>query len=65
MVQVAGTYNASMGPMGGGGPKNGYAMVAGVVVTADAPWFLKCVGPEATMAGITPGVRALLGTVEP
>jgi len=62
-VEAPGTYTASMGGMGGGGPKPGYGMVAGVVVTSEGPWFLKCIGPEATMQAVAPGVRAMLGTV--
>lgn len=62
-VEVTGTYTASMGPMSGGAPKPGYAMVAGVVDTDAGPWFLKCVGPEATMEEVSPGMQALLRTV--
>ena len=65
LVEVGGTYSGSMGPMGGGGPKTGYRMVAGVVETAEGPWFLKCTGPEATMKTAAPSVRGLLQTVGP
>lgn len=65
-VDVSGTYTGSMGPMGGGGePRTGYRMVAGVVETEKGPWFLKCTGPEAVIGSALPEVRALLETVGP
>jgi len=64
LVEVSGTYTASMGGMGGGAAKPGYGMVAGVIVTSEGPWFLKCIGPEATMEAVAPGMRALLATVQ-
>jgi hypothetical protein len=65
-VDVSGTYIASMGPMGGGDePRPDYRMLAGVVETAQGPWFLKCTGPEAVMESAVPQVRALLETVGP
>ena len=63
LVDVSGTYSGGM--MGGGEPKPDYRMVAGIVETADSPWFLKCTGPEGTMVQAEPEVRALLGTVRP
>jgi hypothetical protein len=65
LVEVSGTYVASMGPMDSGGPKPGYRLVAGVMETGQGPWFLKCTGPEATMISAAPAVRALLKTAQP
>jgi hypothetical protein len=63
LVEVAGTYSGGMDSTTG--PKPGYMLVAGVVETSEAPWFLKCTGPQATMATAAPAVRALLATVKP
>src|SRR5262249_11774937 len=60
-VQAKGTYTGGMGDTSG--PRPGYMLVAGVIETSEAPWFLKCTGPEATMTAAAPGVRALLSTV--
>ena len=65
VVEVSGTYAASMGPADAGGPKPGYRLVAGVVETGQGPWFLKCTGPEATMISIAPAVRSLLKSAQP
>jgi len=65
LVEVSGTYVASMGSMDPGGPKPGYRLVAGVVETVQGPWFLKCTGPEATMISAAPAVKALLKTAQP
>ena len=65
LVEVGGTYSGSMGPMEGGGAKEGYRMVAGVVETAEGPWFLKCTGPDATMRAAAPSVREVLESVGP
>lgn len=65
-VDVSGTYIASMGPMTAGGePKPGYRMLAGVIETAQGPWFLKCVGPESTIESSASGMKALLMSVRP
>jgi hypothetical protein len=63
LVQVTGTYSGGMDSTDG--PRTGYQLVAGVVETPEAPWFLKCTGPEATMISAAPAVRALLSTVKP
>lgn len=60
-VEVAGTYTGGMTGMGAPSePKPGYRMVAGVVETAQGPWFMKCTGPSATMEATAPGLKALL-----
>lgn len=63
LVDVTGTYSGGM--MAAGGPKENFRMVAGIVETADAPWFLKCTGPEGTMAQAKPEVRAVLESSRP
>ncbi|HET9481033.1 MAG TPA: hypothetical protein VFP98_04685 [Candidatus Polarisedimenticolia bacterium] len=74
LTDVSGTYLASMGSMSPMGSvpadhpspaRTGYRMVAGVVETAAGPWFLKCVGPEATMAAAAPSIRSSLQTARP
>ncbi|HKY31745.1 MAG TPA: hypothetical protein VJV23_04355 [Candidatus Polarisedimenticolia bacterium] len=65
-VDVSGTYTGSMSGMGApSGPKPGYRMAAGVVEAERGPWFMKCTGPEGTMEGVAPGLKALLATVRP
>ncbi len=65
LVAVGGTYTGSMEPMGGGGPRENYRMVAGVVETPQGPWFLKCTGPDATLRAAAVSVRDLLESVGP
>jgi len=52
LVDVSGSYNAAMGPMaaGGGETRPGYRMLAAVIETPQAPWFLKLTGPRETVA---------------
>ncbi len=52
LVDVSGSYNAAMGPMaaGGGESRPGYRMLAAVIETPQAPWFLKLTGPRETVA---------------
>jgi hypothetical protein len=60
-VDVSGTYTgAGSGMATPAEPKQGYRMVAGVVETAQGPWFMKCTGPSATMAATGPGLKAML-----
>ena len=46
IVEVGGTYD---GGMSGTGQKPGYRLLGGIAAGADAPWFFKLVGPEATV----------------
>ncbi|MGD8375222.1 MAG: hypothetical protein PVF68_03705 [Acidobacteriota bacterium] len=62
LVDVSGTYS---GGMSGDGPSPDYRMVAGIIETATDPWFLKCTGPEATMAAAAPEMRRLLESAQP
>jgi hypothetical protein len=62
-VDVTGTYTGAMSGMATpSSPKTGYRMVAGVVETAQGPWFMKCTGPAATMEATAPGLKAMLRT---
>jgi len=48
LVDVAGTFSAGM--MGGqADAKPGYRMLAAVIETGNAPWFVKMVGPQDTV----------------
>jgi len=64
-VDLAGTYRSA--PMGGegGASKPGYRMLAAVVEGEDGPWFLKAVGPAATIAAAKTGFDATIASVEP
>ncbi len=63
-VDISGTYTGGSGGMGApSAPQEGYRMVAGVVEMPQGPWFMKCVGPSATMDVTAPGLKALLRTV--
>jgi hypothetical protein len=45
LVDVTGTFSAGM-MSAGAEPKPGYRMLAAVIETGGAPWFVKLVGPE-------------------
>ncbi|MBI4445018.1 MAG: hypothetical protein HY645_03840 [Acidobacteria bacterium] len=49
IVDVSGTYNASMGPMTDAKPKPGYRMIAAIAESANGPWFFKLTGPAGTV----------------
>ncbi len=50
LVDIAGTYNAGSVMMSGGpAPKTDYRMLVGVVQTDQGPWFVRFVGPQATV----------------
>ena len=59
-VEVAGTYND---PFGGGGPQPGYRLLGAIVITEDAGYFLKMVGPDKTMTQARPAFDAMLKTI--
>ena len=46
VVEVTGTYD---GGMSGLGPQAGWMLLGAIAEGADAPWFFKFVGPEATV----------------
>lgn len=51
IVDVSGTFQGSMMPMAGGSsdPKEGWRMLAAVIETEGAPWFIKLTGPQETV----------------
>jgi hypothetical protein len=63
-VDLAGTY--APGPMGGpaAGPKTGYRMLAAIVEGEGGPWFLKLIGPAATVGQAKTEFDALIGSVD-
>lgn len=67
-VEVAGTYNASMGGGGmPGGPtesKNDYRMAAAVVEGPQGNLFFKLTGPAKTASAMTEGFKAMLLAVK-
>ena len=62
-VDLAGTYRPQMG--GGDAPKSGSRMLAAVIEGEDGPWFLRTIGPAATVAQAKAGFDTLLGSLEP
>jgi hypothetical protein len=63
-VDLPGTY--APGPMAGppGPPKANYRMLAAVVEGEGGPWFLKLVGPAATVAQAKTDFDALVGSLD-
>lgn len=50
LVDLAGTYKDSPGPFAPGVDRKGYRMLAAIVVTREANFYLKLYGPQQTMA---------------
>ncbi|HSM15091.1 MAG TPA: hypothetical protein VLA66_13570 [Thermoanaerobaculia bacterium] len=66
IVEVAGTYQS--GSMMGGPAtesKPGWALLGAVVEGADANWFFKFTGPEATVAANREGFEEMIRSVNP
>ena len=50
VVEVAGNYTASMGPMASPGPpKPNFRLLAAILETTAGPWFFKLTGPDQTV----------------
>ena len=50
VVEVAGNYTASMGPMAPPGPpKPNFRLLAAIIETTSGPWFFKLTGPDQTV----------------
>jgi hypothetical protein len=63
-VSVDGTYNESMGSMGGqSAPREGYRMVAAIVDGPQGNVFLKLTGPKETAGTMEQGLRSMISTV--
>jgi len=66
ILDIGGTYTASMGAMSGGGAEqSGYRMLAAVVEGPGGPWHFKLVGPEKTVAKWKPAYEALINSLKP
>ena len=59
-VDLAGAYRAAPS----GAAKPGFRLLAAVIEGPGGPWFLKVVGPEATVARVSDGFEALLTSLE-
>jgi hypothetical protein len=64
-LELPGTYKP-MASMGGGdaSPKPGYRLLAAVIEGDAGPWFVRVVGPDATVRAAKPGFDALVDGVE-
>ncbi len=60
-VEVAGTYKDPFAP---GGPKEDYRLLGAIVQTDNAGYFLKMVGPNATMQEAEPAFDRLIKSIE-
>lgn len=63
-VDLSGTYTAQMKPGQGGGPQPGTRMLAAAIEGAGGPWFLRVVGPAATVAAVAPEFDQTVLSVE-
>lgn len=63
IVDVTGTYLFSARPMAGEKTrKPGFRMMAAVVQASSGPWFVKCVGPQKTVAKWEPSFGDFLNS---
>jgi len=64
-VETRGTYLGGAGAMGAGSrSQTGYALLGAVATGADANWFFKLVGPEATIEAARDDFETMLQSVE-
>lgn len=65
LVEIHGAYVA--GGMGGGSsePRAGWAMLAAIVETQGMPYFVKMVGPDATVKAARPALDELVASIVP
>lgn len=65
LVEVAGTYRPSSGPMmQSGSPKPGYLMLAVIAETTSGPWFFKLTGPQGTIEKWRKDFLIFLNTIQ-
>jgi len=64
VMDVSGTYNSGM-MMGGAGPREGYRMRAAIFPTPGGNWFVRLLGPEATVEEWGESFDAYLNTARP
>ncbi len=60
-VEVAGTYKDPFAP---GGPREGYRLLGAIVVTKNAGYFFKMVGPDKTMKALAPEFDQMIKTLQ-
>ena len=63
-VDLSGTYSAQMPPGTGGAPQAGMRMLAAVIEGPGGPWFLRIVGPAATVNAVAPEFDQTLRSLE-
>lgn len=63
-VDLSGTYTAQMRPGEGGGPKPDTRMLAAAIEGPGGPWFLRIVGPAATVAAVAADFNQTLLSLE-
>jgi len=62
-MELTGTYRPAMGPMEHT-PRPGWRLLGAVVRSQGPPWYLRAVGPAATIEKAKPGFDALIDSVE-
>ena len=63
-VEVKGTFvGMAMPGMGGGAPKEGYALLGAIVPGPDAPWFFKFTGPAKTVEANRAAFERLIASI--
>lgn len=65
LVEVTGTYTASMGPMSPVKDKKpGYRLLGAIVEGPQGPLFFKLTGPDKTVSGARPAFQKMLKTLK-
>lgn len=60
-VEVAGTYKDPFAP---GGPREGFRLLGAIVVTKEAGYFFKMVGPDKTMKALAPEFDRMIASFQ-
>ncbi len=63
-LDLPGTYKGMPAPGAPATAKSGYRLLAAVIEGPGGPWFLRVVGPDATVKAAKPAFDALLESVE-
>jgi hypothetical protein len=64
VLDISGTYQASMGPVAPTVSKPNYQMLAAVAEGSGGPWFLKLTGPKSTVKHWEKSFHLFLGTLQ-
>jgi hypothetical protein len=64
LLDISGTYSSGM-MMGGGAPKGGHRMRAAIFPTPGGSWFVRLLGPEATVEAWAKSFDAYLDSARP